>query len=508
MSDDEGLSAGIRREARVVGLREFRTPSLETVERRRLQLWVLTTILLVTVSLFIVALSVWPAIPTAAVLPAPVLRIAIVLLSVAFCVYALEKELHLHKLSRLLVDERVLSTALTNRLHEVSLLLDAGKAINSVLDLPVVLETILRSATELLGGTSGSIMLLEGDELATECVLGNDEAKGTRVRIGEGIAGQVASSREPLLIDGEADAARFPGLARRSTKIDSALSTPLISRDEVVGVLNVNASPGRVFTEYDLRAMSVFAEQAAAAISNARLYEAERQHVSELIRLDQLKSEFVALVTHELRTPIASIMGAISTAQRPEMAAERGAMDDIVLRQAQRLDRMVEDLLAAAMLEQGDRGEHDEVVDASALARLAASDAQVSGLDVRVDGPVSAMVVGDAEWLRRVFDNLLDNARKYGAPPVRIEIAAAPGKVVVSVTDGGNGVPERDRERVFERFQRLEQNGTQPGLGLGLPIVRGLVRSLGGEISIGDAPGGGAAFHVSLPAPEQGRAAV
>jgi signal transduction histidine kinase len=508
MPDHEELSAGIRREARVVGLREFRTPSLETVERRRLQLWILTTILLVTVSLVVVALSVWPAIPQAALLPTPILRVAIVLMSVAFCAYALEKELHLHKLSRLLVDERVLSTALTNRLHEVSLLLDAGKAINSVLDLPLVLETILRSATELLGGTSGSIMLVEGEDVVTECVLGNDEARGKRVRLGEGIAGTVASSKEPLLIDGEADASRFPGLAKRASKIDSALSTPLISRDEVVGVLNVNAAPGRVFTEYDLRAMSVFAEQGAAAISNARLYEAERQHVSELIRLDQLKSQFVALVTHELRTPIASIIGAISTAQRPEMASQRQAMDDIVQRQAKRLDRMVEDLLAAAMLEQDDTGEHDDVVDAAALVRIAASDAQVSGLAVEVDGPTCAMVLGDAEWLRRVFDNLLDNARKYGEPPVRIEIAAGPGAVVVSVMDGGPGVPEHERERVFERFQRLKRNGTQPGLGLGLPIVRGLVRSLGGEIRIDDAPGGGAAFHVSLPAAQQGRAAV
>jgi K+-sensing histidine kinase KdpD len=396
MKDNEALSEGIRREARVVGLREFVSPSLETVERRRLQLWILTAILLITVSLVVVALSIWPAIPQANLLPAPILRIAIIAMSVAFCAYALEKELHLHRLSRLLIDERVLSTALTNRLHEVSLLLEAGKAINSVLDLTLVLETILRSAIELMGGTSGSIMLVEGDDLVTECVLGNDEARGTRERIGEGIAGSVASTREAVLIDGAADPARFPGLKKRASDVESAVSTPLISRDVVVGVLNVNAAPGRVFTEYDLRAMSIFAEQGAAAISNASLYEAERQHVSELVKLDQMKSEFVALVTHELRTPIASILGAVSTGQRPEMASQRPLMDDIVQRQATRLDRMVEDLLAAAMLEQADPGTRDEIVDAAALVRMAASDAQVSGLAVQVETPPSALVVGDA----------------------------------------------------------------------------------------------------------------
>src|SRR5437879_2369626 len=144
----------------------------------------ISAVLLVSISLAVVALSIWPITQRGPLSPSA-LRVSIVLLSVAFCAYGIEKERHLHRLSRLLVDERVLSTALTNRLHEVSLLLDAGKAINSVLDLPLVLETILRSAAELLGGTSGSIMLLEGDELATECVLGNDEAKGTRVRLGE-----------------------------------------------------------------------------------------------------------------------------------------------------------------------------------------------------------------------------------------------------------------------------------------------------------------------------------
>jgi signal transduction histidine kinase len=91
---------------------------------------------------------------------------------------------------------------------------------------------------------------------------------------------------------------------------------------------------------------------------------------------------------------------------------------------------------------------------------------------------------------------------------VRIEVSTESGMVMVSVTDAGPGVPERDRERVFERFHRLKRNNTQPGLGLGLPIVRGLVRSLGGDVTIGDSPTGGAAFRVSLPAAEQTKAAV
>ena len=503
---DEGLSEGIRREARVVGLSGFSTPSLETVERRRLQLWVLTALVLMAVSLAVVALATWPVPDVLPFAISTVLRVAVVLLSAAFCAYAIEKELHLHRLARLLVDERVLSTALTNRLHEVSLLLETGKAINSVLDLKVVLDTILGSAIELLGGTSGSIMLAEEDELVTVCVRGNDHARGSRMRFGEGIAGHVAAMREPLLIDGDADPADFPGLVERAEPIDSAISTPLVSRDEVVGVLNVNTTAGRIFTEYDLRAMSVFAEQAAAAIANAKLYEAERQHVAELIQLDRMQSEFVSLVSHELRTPITSILGAIAVTHRPDAADLHEEMDDIVERQARRLSGMVEDLLTAARLGGDGPTARAEVVDIAELVRTAAFDASLAGTEVAVVAPDTALVLGDAESIRRLLDNLVDNARKYGEPPILVEVASVPGRVVVSVVDAGPGVPEAEWERVFERFQRLETDRSQPGLGLGLPIVRGLARSLGGDVWIEEAPGGGAAFRVRLRPADDGAA--
>src|SRR5712691_11652977 len=171
----------IRREARVVGLREFRTPSLEAVERRRLQLWVLMAGLLLAVTAEVVLLSALPERLGASLLRPSVLRTSIILLSVAFTFYAIEKELHLQRLARLLTDERVLTAALTNRLREVSLLLDAGKAMNSVLELPGVLEVILRSATELLDANSGSIMLVDGEDLVAASVLGNEAARDERL---------------------------------------------------------------------------------------------------------------------------------------------------------------------------------------------------------------------------------------------------------------------------------------------------------------------------------------
>jgi transcriptional regulator with GAF, ATPase, and Fis domain len=181
--------------------------------------------------------------------------------------------------------ERVLTAALTNRLHEVSLLLDAGKQMNAHLQMDELLDTILRSACELLDATGGSVMLVEETDLVTVCALGRDAAVGQRMRLGDGVAGYVAIRRDPVLIDGHADPDLFPGLVLREPYVESAMSVPLVHRAELQGVLNVNAPIGRSFTEYDLRALAVFAEQAALAIANARLYEAERAHVAALLDL-------------------------------------------------------------------------------------------------------------------------------------------------------------------------------------------------------------------------------
>jgi two-component system sensor histidine kinase KdpD len=274
----------LRREARVAGLRDFRTPSLEAVERRRLRLWLVTTVGIAVVAAGVMV-ATRPSGSSSSVLTEPFLRVIVFLVAIAFCIYAIEKEVRLGRATRMLTDERVLTAALTNRLHEASLLLDAGRAMNSVLDLPELLETVLRSACELLDANGGSIMLVDGGELVTLCVRGRQEAVGARLKLGEGVAGHVALRREPLLIEGYVDPTEFPGLADRAPYVESAMSLPLVHRDEAVGVLNVNAAAGYAFTEYDLRAVSVFAEQAASAVANARLYEAERAHVAELIEL-------------------------------------------------------------------------------------------------------------------------------------------------------------------------------------------------------------------------------
>ncbi|HET6818742.1 MAG TPA: sensor domain-containing diguanylate cyclase [Mycobacteriales bacterium] len=278
--------AKLAREAGISGLREDDLPSLEQIERRRFELWLVSTIVIVGLTASLIVLSLWQPIDIQHWLRLPVVRFGGTAFTVVVCGYLVEKEVALRRLSHRLFDERLLTIALSNRLREISALLDAGRAVNSALELDQVLDAILRGAIELLPAATGSIMLLDdpatGTRLRVAAAHGNATAVGAILPVGNGIAGHVARTREALLINGQASNAIFPGYEPRSSQVESSLCIPLVERDDLLGVLNVSAGVDRQFSEYDLRAVSLFAEHAAAAISKARLYEAQRRQAVEL----------------------------------------------------------------------------------------------------------------------------------------------------------------------------------------------------------------------------------
>jgi diguanylate cyclase (GGDEF)-like protein len=259
----------LEREARIVGIKEFSTPSLEAVDRRRSQLW---TVAFAGLASMAAAVGLLTSAGGHHLGFANRLgfRIGTVVLVVALAFYVMEKERHLRRLATLLVNERVLGAALSNRLKELAVLYEAGKALNSVLVIEEVLNLILSSAFELLEASSGFIMLLEGpDNLVVSCRAGVASDDGDRLELGEGIAHRVLHGREPLLVQGVvSDNGRV--------ETQSAVCVPLINRNDVLGVLILKGAADHMYSEHDLRAVSLFAEHAAIAVANARLYEAER----------------------------------------------------------------------------------------------------------------------------------------------------------------------------------------------------------------------------------------
>jgi signal transduction histidine kinase len=216
------------------------------------------------------------------------------------------------------------------------------------------------------------------------------------------------------------------------------------------------------------------------------LVELERAN-SELRRLDELKSDFVAMVSHELRSPLTSILGYCSTMVRhwDRVDDERKrSFIDIIERQSRRLSGLVNDLLEMSRIESG----HLETTLQPLALRPVLDDIAAEYHDriahLQLDGDVDASVLADGGHLHRVLINLLDNAIKYGAEPVRIEVRDADDAVLVAVRDGGPGVAEEFRPRLFEKFAQASAGSTRnaTGTGLGLSIVQGLVEAMGGSV--------------------------
>jgi len=259
----------LEREARIVGIKDFSTPSLEAVDRRRSQLWTVAFAGLASMAAAVGLLTSTGG-HHLGFANRFGFRIGTVVLVVALAFYVMEKERHLRRLATLLVNERVLGAALSNRLKELAVLYEAGKALNSVLVIEEVLQLILSSAFELLEASSGFIMLLEGpDNLVVACRAGVVSDDGDRLELGEGIASRVLHDREPLLIQGTVS-------ENGRVEAQSAVCVPLIHREDVLGVLILQGAAEHAYSEHDLRAVSLFAEHAAIAVANARLYEAER----------------------------------------------------------------------------------------------------------------------------------------------------------------------------------------------------------------------------------------
>jgi len=231
------------------------------------------------------------------------------------------------------------------------------------------------------------------------------------------------------------------------------------------------------------------AEQAASAIANARLFEAERSYVEELVELDRMKSEFVTMVSQDLRMPLTSILAACGALENPQLSEMHEEVAGIIHRQADQLAHRVDDLLDAARTEQPGVIPALVPVDLCEIARSAAAESSQAGKIVIIDAPGAAYVLTDPHTVRRVIDHLLEFAYKYGADPIGLGVREDHSLVTISVTD---------------RSASSSHLGRQAGFGLALPVVRALVEACGGAIWIEEGPEDRAACRVSFarcPAP-------
>ncbi len=254
------------------------------------------------------------------------------------------------------------------------------------------------------------------------------------------------------------------------------------------------------------------AKAEARADEAERLHEAERKTVLELRRLSMLRADFVSLVSHEVRTPLAAIIGSARILEqrwRDLSPDQRDAFLALIADETDRLAALVGEVLDTSRIDAGTFSYTFTDVDLAGLVNetVAAAELARDSLRIETDMPAELPPVrGDAHRLRQVLTNLIDNAAKYSPDGVPVEVSAAAvnGHICVAIADRGPGIRSEDHHLIFEKFGRVHGTSSKPGTGLGLYIARAIADAHGGTLEVSSAPGTGATFTLDLPAARTG----
>jgi signal transduction histidine kinase len=290
--------------------------------------------------------------------------------------------------------------------------------------------------------------------------------------------------------------------------LHSELLAPLLLGPRPIGMLSLSRRAADAFTEEEVELVALLGRLVASAVQNIRAYEAERSTVEELRRLSALRADFVSLVSHELRSPMAAVIGAARTLQarwRTLNPDQREAFLALIADETNRLAALIGDVLDTSRIEAGTFTYRFSDVDLAALVSDAVGTAQVGQDEVRVRADVAATVPavrGDRERLRQVLSNLIDNAVKYSPAGDEVAVRVRPddGRVLIEVRDNGPGIPVEQQRLIFEKFGRAEVGGgSKPGTGLGLFIARSIAEAHGGSLEVQSQPDEGTTFVLALP---------
>jgi PAS domain S-box-containing protein len=387
------------------------------------------------------------------------------------------------------------------------------------LDIAEVAQRIADSILPLFQAQSSVVRLLQPDgSLACVAIAGKwleNFKPGYLLPPGVGLVGRAVVERRPLW---SSDILNEPsvyltedfrrGLAGAGVR--GVMAVPLQVKGEVVGALSTAHREVRSFSEADLELLQAFADQAALAMRNVQLFVQEQAARAEAEAANRAKDEFLALLAHELRNPLAPIVTAAALLRRPDPPAallERATA--IVERQARNLGRLLDDLLDVSRITRGRidlRWETVLLADAVGRAVEAARplvDERRQALSLALP-TVPLYVEADPTRLEQIVVNILNNAAKYTPPEGRISVRVSgeDGHAVVRVADTGVGIAPEMLPRIFELFAQGDQSlaHTSGGLGVGLTLVRRLVELHGGRVAVDSGgPGRGSEFTIRLP---------
>ena len=395
-------------------------------------------------------------------------------------------------------------------------LLDAAnrcaRALSSSLDLDDAFGAFIRELRGLLPFDRMSLVLAEDGVARVMAAAGVGATDvmppGTLLNPADTVLGEVLATAQTIYRKDMSEPSPWvEEAALRGAGIQSRVLAPLLVGARVTGLLSIGRVERDAFEAHEIELATLLGRLAASAVQNIRAFESERRTVDELTRLSALRADFVSLVSHELRSPMAAVIGAARTLQirwRELKPDQREAFLALIGDETSRLAELVGDVLDTSRIEAGTFSYRFSDIDLATLVGESVATASVGqeAVPLRVEIPDGVpRVRGDAERLRQVLGNLIDNAVKYSpaGQPVEVRIARVDGVVHVSVNDRGPGIKADEQRLIFEKFGRVAGTGSKPGTGLGLYIARSIAEAHGGELTVSSAPGRGSTFTLSLP---------
>ena len=418
--------------------------------------------------------------------------------------------------------ERDMEEAVKAHAERLQSLLAISQGVVERLELRDLLPLITRSVNRVMGTRHCVLFLRSGDHLQVAAQEGLEEELVRAfdgLRIGQSLSGWVVSQGRPLAITDmlKDDRLLFGPMVER-LQYRSFLGVPLRRGHETFGTLEVVTKQERHFSAEEQGVMGAFADQAAVAIDNARLFEQARSHLAEVVEanrrleeLNRLRQQYLRNVSHEFRTPLTVIKGYAEFLL--DGPPEGESFDNVLRVMAESCDQLIEMVDTLIDVSRIEREEAQRLLQIQALdlRELATSSVEVlrlaahkKNVALHLDFPATGMgLEGDVNLLQQVLRKLVDNAVKYSPAGARVLIRgrADGDDVALEVEDFGVGIPPEHLPRIFEKFYMVDGGISRRvgGTGVGLYLVREIVRMHHGSVAVRSNPGQGSVFSVRLP---------
>jgi signal transduction histidine kinase len=389
-----------------------------------------------------------------------------------------------------------------------------ARALSSSLDLDEAFEAFIRELRGFVPFDRMAIVLEEGGAARVLAVAGLGAevvfSRGSRQPVERTLLGEILRTGQPVYREDMAAHARYAE-EREFTELGlhCRIAAPLLHGPRAFGMISLVRREPSSFNTEELELVGLLGRLVASAVQNIRAYEAERNTVEELRRLSALRADFVSLVSHELRAPMASVVGSAQTLRerwRELNADQRDSFLALIGNETERLAALIGDVLDTSRIDAGTFTYRFADVDLGALVRDSVAGIALAQDEVSVIADVHGelpTVRGDRDRLQQVLTNLLDNAVKYSPAGEKVTVNAfrQNSRVRIEVSDRGPGVPADQQRMIFEKFGRGHTAGSpgKPGTGLGLYIARSIAEAHGGVLEVDSGPTPGATFTLVLP---------